>query len=412
LAGGRRRRRGGDAGEGRARLLVLNQYYWPGVEATAQLLTELCSDLAEDFDVTVVTGTLRHAPPGRAVHDGVEIVRVRSTAFERRKLWLRALNYATFLAQALRVSLGSERPDVVLAMTDPPVIADVALVVARRFRAPLVVVSQDVFPETAVELGRIRNPAVVSLLRALVRTYLRRADRIVAIGETMRTRLEQKGAAAERITVIPNWVDTGALRPVSRDNAWSQEHGFDGRFVVMHSGNVGHAQDLDALIRASTLLRDLDDLTVAIIGSGARHAELVALAEDLGADRVTFLPYQPRELLAQSLSAADVHVVGLARGLAGYVVPSRLYGILAVGRPVIVAADDETETAQLVQRVGCGVTVPPGRPDLLAAAIRRAHDGELDLAELGERGRAYVTTEGDRRTAVGRYRELLLEVAG
>jgi len=396
----------------RPRLLVLNQYYWPGVEATGHLLTELCSDLAEDFDVTVVTGTLRHAPPGRAVHDGVAIVRVRSTAFERRKLWLRAVNYVTYLAQSLRACLAGERPDVVLAMTDPPVIANVALLVARRFRIPLVVISQDVFPETAVELGRIRNRAVVFLLRALVRSYLRRADRIVAIGETMRARLEQKGAAAERISVIPNWADTGALRPAPRDNAWSRAHGFDGRFVVMHSGNVGHAQDLDVLIRAATLLRDLDDLTVAIIGGGARHAELVALAKALGAERVTFLPYQPRELLAQSLSAADVHVVGLARGLAGYVVPSRLYGVLAVGRPVIVAADGETETVRLVERIGCGVTVPPGRPDLLAAAIRRAHDGELDLAELGERGRAYVATEGDRRTAVGRYRELLLDVTG
>ncbi len=396
----------------RPRLLVLNQYYWPGVEATGHLLTELCSDLAEDFDVTVVTGTLRHAPPGRAVHDGVAIVRVRSTAFERRKLWLRAVNYVTYLAQSLRACLAGERPDVVLAMTDPPVIANVALLVARRFRIPLVVISQDVFPETAVELGRIRNRAVVFLLRALVRSYLRRADRIVAIGETMRARLEQKGAAAERISVIPNWADTGALRPAPRDNAWSRAHGFDGRFVVMHSGNVGHAQDLDVLIRAAALLRDLDDLTVAIIGGGARHAELVALAKALGAERVTFLPYQPRELLAQSLSAADVHVVGLARGLAGYVVPSRLYGVLAVGRPVIVAADGETETVRLVERIGCGVTVPPGRPDLLAAAIRRAHDGELDLAELGERGRAYVATEGDRRTAVGRYRELLLDVTG
>ena len=108
-----------------------------------------------------------------------------------------------------------------------------------------------------------------------------------------------------------------------------------------------------------------------IIGDGARHAELVALAESLDADSVRFLPYQPRELLPQSLSAADVHVVGLARGLAGYVVPSRLYGVLAAGRPVIAAADAESETAQLVERVGCGVVVPPGSPEQLAAAIRQ-----------------------------------------
>ena len=242
------------------------------------------------------------------MQDGVEIVRVRTTAFERTRLWLRALNYVTFLLQSLRVGLSGDRPDVVLAMTDPPVIANVALLVARRFRVPLVVVSQDVFPETAVELGRIRQPRRRLALRALVRLYLRRADRIVAIGETMRTRLEAKGARPDRITVIPNWVDTSAIAPAARDNAWARQHGLDGRFVVMHSGNVGHAQDLDSLIRAATLLRDLDDLTVAIIGGGARHAELVALAGSLDASQVRFLPYQPREVLSQSLSAADVHV--------------------------------------------------------------------------------------------------------
>jgi len=394
----------------RPRLLVLNQYYRPGVEATGQLLADLCEELAKDFDVTVVTATLRNAPAGRDVRDGVEVIRVRSAAFERRRLWLRALNYTTFLVQSLRVGLARERPDVVLSMTDPPVIANVALLVARRFRAPLVVVSQDVFPETAVQLGRLENPAVVGLLRALVRLYLRRADRIVAIGETMRARLVAKGARAERVTVIPNWVDTSAITPAARDNAWGRKHGFDQRFVLMHSGNVGHAQDLDSLIRAATSLRDLDDLTVAIVGGGARRGELVELAASLGARQVTFLPYQPRELLSQSLSAADVHVVGLARGLAGYVVPSRLYGVLAAGRPVIAAADAESETAQLVERVGCGVVVPPGRPDLLAAAIRHARAGELDLAAMGARGREYVVREADRSVAVARYRAVLADV--
>ncbi len=226
----------------------------------------------------------------------------------------------------------------------------------------------------------------------------------------MRERLVAKGARADRVTVIPNWVDTNTLAPAPRDNAWARANGFDGRFVVMHSGNVGHAQDLDSLIRASTLLDDLDGLSVAIVGGGARHAELVALARELGTDRVRFLPYQPRETLPESLSAADVHVVGLARGLAGYVVPSRLYGVLAVARPVICAADAESETAQLVERVGCGILVEPGRPDLLADAIRRAHSDVFDLEEMGRRGREYVTQEADRRVAVRRYRELLDEL--
>jgi len=226
----------------------------------------------------------------------------------------------------------------------------------------------------------------------------------------MRARLEAKGARPDRLTVIPNWVDTTAITPQPRDNPWARKRRLRDSFVVMHSGNVGHAQNLDSLVRAATFLRDLDDLAVLVIGFGARYTELVSLAERLEVDAVRFLHYQPREALPQSLSSADVHVVGLGSGLSGYVVPSRLYGILSAGRPVIVAADAESETAQLVERVGCGVVIPPGRPELLADAIRELHGRRDELDELGARGREYVVAEADRTVAIGRYRELLREL--
>src|SRR6266516_5206764 len=263
-------------GRRKPRLLVLNQYYWPGIEATAQLLTELCEALTEDLDVTVVTGVLHghEDEPRRTVRHGVEIVRVRSTSFERSRIFARAANYTSYLGSALLRGVRGRRPDVVLCMTDPPIVADIALLVARRYRAPLVVISQDVFPEIAVQLKRLENPVVMSLLRGLVSLYLRRADRIVAIGESMRQRLEEKGAPPERVRVIPNWVDTKRLGPSGEGGVWARGYGLEGKFVVMHSGNVGHAQDLDSLVRAATFLRDLDDVRIAIIGMGARHAEL------------------------------------------------------------------------------------------------------------------------------------------
>jgi glycosyltransferase involved in cell wall biosynthesis len=392
-------------------LLVLNQYYWPGVEATAYLLHDLCSQLTTEFDVTVVTGMIPHpdSVPGRTVKDGVEIVRVNSTSYDRRRLSRRAFNYVSYLGLSLLAAFRVEKPDVVLCMTDPPIIADVALVVARRFRAPLVVISQDVFPEIAVELRRLENPVVIAFLRGLIGFYLRRAERVVAIGETMRDRLEVKGASRERIRVIPNWVDTNAIIPMPRDNPWARENGLEGKFVVMHSGNIGHAQNLDALVRSATFLRDLDDIAIVMIGGGARRRELEHLTEVLEVP-ILHLPYQSREMLSQSLSAADIHVVGLARGLSGYAVPSRLYGILAAGRPVIVAAEPSSETVQIVERQDCGITVPPGRPEQLALAIRDAHDGKYDLEAMGQRGRAYVVSEADRVVAFRRYADLLHEL--
>jgi colanic acid biosynthesis glycosyl transferase WcaI len=393
----------------RQRVLVLNQYYWPGVEATANLLTELCEALAEDYEVAVIAGKAPEAP-ARQVRNGVEIVRVRSTAYERSRLSRRALNYLTYVVGVLWKGMFARRPDLVICMTDPPFIGAMACVVAMRFRAPLLLIAQDVFPEIAVKLGRLRNPVVVRVLRLLVNSSLRSADRVVAIGDTMKRRLEEKGVRSERIRVIPNWVDVTRVRPQPRDNPWAREHRLIKRFVVMHSGNVGHAQDLDTLIRACTFLRDLDDLAVRIIGSGARREELIQLARRLEADQVRFMPWQPYELRSLSISTADVHVVGLARGLAGYVVPSRLYGVLATGRPVIAAAEEESETAQLVARVGCGVVVRPGDPFALARAIRAAHDGEFDLEEMGKRARAFAESEGDRAIAIDRYEAVLAEL--
>ena len=141
----------------------------------------------------------------------------------------------------------------------------------------------------------------------------------------------------------------------------------------MHSGNIGHAQDLDTLVRAKTFLRDLERLRIMVIGFGARHGELIRLAQRLEVTAtVRFLGYQPRERLSLSLSSGDLHYVGLARGLSGFVVPSRLYGVLAVGRPVLVSADADSETVRIVEDVGCGLVVPPGRPELVAGVIRNA----------------------------------------
>ena len=275
----------------RPRLLVLNQYYWPGIEATANLLTELCEALAATHDVTVITGASRGLPR-RQERNGVRILRVRSTAYDRAHLLGRAINYLSYAVGVLWKAMFSKRPDLVVCMTDPPFIGSIARLVRARFRAPLLIVMQDVFPEVAVKLGRLKNPIVVRLLRLLIDPSLRAADRVVVIGETMKRRVEEKGVSGERIRVIPNWGDAGSVVPRPHDNDWARRHKLAKSFVVMHSGNIGHAQNLDALVRASTFLRDLDDLVIVLIGSGARRADLVQLVHVLEADKVVEETYQ------------------------------------------------------------------------------------------------------------------------
>jgi colanic acid biosynthesis glycosyl transferase WcaI len=233
----------------------------------------------------------------------------------------------------------------------------------------------------------------------------------VAIGETMKLRLVHKGAREARIEVIPNWVDTTEIQPQPRQNAWSAARGLGDELVVMHSGNIGHAQDLDTLVRAATFLRDLERLRIMVIGFGARHGDLTRLAQRLEVTRtVQFLDYQPREQLPLSLATGDLHYVGLARGLSGFVVPSRLYGILAAGRPVLVSADADSEIVRIVEEVGCGIVVPPGRPELVAGVIRDVVEGRLSLVGMGDLGRAWVEREADREVAFDRYRRVVADV--
>lgn len=394
----------------RRRILVLNQYYAPGFESTAQLLTQLCEALALDYDVTVITGVVDGAEPGRETRNGVEVVRVLSTAFERRRLSLRAINYLTYIGSSLRHALIERRPDLVLCMSDPPFVGVIALAAARRHGVPYVTIEQDVFPEIAVQLGRLQNPLLVRALDVLVGFGLKHADRVVAIGETMQRRLVAKGIEPERIVVISNWVDVSELTPWPKDNEWAREYGLADKFVVMHSGNVGHAQNLDVLVRAGTFLRDLENLRIVLIGNGARKLELMDLSERLEADNVVFMSYQDKDVLPLSLSSGDVHFVGLASGLAGYVVPSRMNGVLSVGRPVIVGADPDSEIVSLVERGRCGIYVPAGRADRLAEAIRDAYEGRYDLDQMGRNGRDYVASNIDRGISIGRYRDLIAEL--
>ena len=227
---------------GKPRLLVLNQYYWPGVEATAQLLTDLCEALADEYEIRVLTGMLHghELLPHSVVRNDVEIVRVRSTSFERSRIGLRGLNYASYLGSTLLTALAGPRPDLVLCMTDPPMIGDIGLAVSKRFGVPLLVISEDVFPEIATKLRRLENPVLVGVLRQLVRLYLqaRRSGRRDRRDDAAAPRGKggARGAAARDPELDRH---RASITPREHENDWKREQKLAGKFVVMHSGQRG-----------------------------------------------------------------------------------------------------------------------------------------------------------------------------
>jgi putative colanic acid biosynthesis glycosyltransferase WcaI len=399
------------------RILVLNQYFHPDQSATSQLLTELCEDLSASHEVTVVTGRPSYSPTAasgshglisREQHGRVRVLRVWSTSFDRsRGMPGRLTNYASYVATSVVGAVAAAKPDVVVALTDPPLIGLVGAGAARIRRVPFVLVTKDIFPDVAIQLGALRSPALIRSLRLVSRTLFHDAARVVAIGRDMQGRLQEHGLSPDRIVTIHDWSDGRVVVPVEGPSRLRRERGWD-RFVVMHSGNVGLSQSLDTLIGAAELLRGREDILFAIVGEGASKERLTRRVRAAGLANVEFLPYQPKESLADSLGAADLHVIGLRRGLPGYIVPSKLYGIMAAGKAYVAAVEPGSEPALVAEEHGCGIVVEPDDPRAVADAIVRSR--EMPLDKMGRRGRQAFERLYDRPIATAKYRELLEQV--
>ncbi|HUE89996.1 MAG TPA: glycosyltransferase family 4 protein [Vicinamibacterales bacterium] len=375
----------------RRRVCFFNRSYWPDTGATGQLLTELAEGLAAThrFDVTVVCGPplTGERLPRSAVHNGVRIVRASGTRFRPRRFAGRAANYLTYFASAFIAGRRLPRQDVVVALTDPPIIGLAAA--WSQARARFVFYCQDVFPEVAALLEDFRSPMADAILTHVNRYLVRRADRVIALDDTMRRRLvDSKGADAARVSVIHNWADPLMFIDAPRDNPFVAGHQLEKRFVVLHAGNIGFSQNLDIVLDAATELRDVPDVLFLFVGNGTSRADLSRAVEDRGlAHTVRFLPYQQREEMRWSYAAADVCLISLRAGLSGVIVPSKLYSILAAGKPFVAAIDEDSSVARIATEHDCGRVVQPGDAAGLARAIRELAGNRQALAAMGCRAR-------------------------
>jgi glycosyltransferase involved in cell wall biosynthesis len=339
----------------------------------------------------------------RDEHQGVTVYRARGTTFSKDRFVGRAANYMSYFVTACYAGLRLERPDVLVAQTDPPIIGLAAWLAGRRFGVPFVMAFKDLFPEVAILVKDFQSDAVNGVLQRINRFLTRRAARTLALGEMMRRRLiEDKGAPADRTEIIPDWVDTGAVSPGPKRNPYSEAHGLADAFVVMYSGNIGLSQGLESVVDAAQLLREVPDILFVLVGDGANKAALQTRVAALNLPNVTFLPFVPKEGLRDAFASADAFLVPLQRGMAGYIVPSKLYGILASGRPYVAAVEDDCEVAAITRTHQCGLVAAPGDADVLARQIRVLHGDRAMAVRYGANARA-AALAFDRTAAVAKY---------
>jgi colanic acid biosynthesis glycosyl transferase WcaI len=360
------------------RVLLLNLYYPPDTSATAKVAAAFVEPLAAKHDVSIVCGRPSYDPTERRFWrlwqqeraNNVRVIRVGSTDYPRTQMVRRVLNYLTYVALCIPRALLIPC-DVILAMTDPPFQGIVGAFVALLKRKPYVYNIRDLYPDMAVGASIVAPGLLVRLWEQLHRWALRRATRIIVLGEDMRARIMSKGIQPERIATVRDGTElppNGAVMPAALvDPDVVRAIRGESKFVLLHAGNLGFYGAWTTLLSAARELAG-DGVSLVFVGDGAQRVQLES--ESAGASNIRFLPFFPASKIPSVLAAPDMHVITVRRGLEGVVVPSKLYGILAAGRPILAVAPAETDAASLGTRSGFGISADPDNPEAMVAAVR------------------------------------------
>ncbi|HJS07628.1 MAG TPA: glycosyltransferase family 4 protein [Pirellulales bacterium] len=371
---------------------------------------DLCG---QGHDVTVITSRFSYigaTEPWLETDEyrGVHIRRVWSTHFGQRRGAVRLIDYLTFYMSAFVATLRINGITWLIVMADPPLLSVLAAVAKRILRCQGACWLQDVFPQIAIQCGHLRKGFVSSGISRVARWSLESLDRVVVVGRCMEQKLLMEGFSGRNLTRISNWADGTQLLPLDRRaNPFVSTHGLQQRFVLMYSGNLGVVHEVDTIDNVIRCTKMLAQFTMCVIGDGAHRARLERVARDEQWSHVQFLPYQPEETLRFSLTAAHVHLVTLKPDMSGLSVPSKIYGILAAGRPVIFIGPEDSEAAIIVREARCGAVVRPGDHQAVVKALIAYRGDDAFLRQHGQRARAFFDAHCSRPLGTERFGQLI-----
>lgn len=407
------------------RILITTQVYPPELHPTAVMVRELARYLVScGWQVTVAAG-LPHHPYGkvyaghrvlpfeRRLVEGIEVLRLWHPVNPSRSVAVRA---SLFVTQAMSTAVEAtlaRRADVVLVYGPPLIGPGLAWIVALRHRARLVTVVYDIYPDVAVEAGKVKNRALIGLARIAERFQYWSADKIIVLSEGFKKTLAKKGVPENKIVVLPVWLDADEIQPMARDNAWRRENGIPlESFVVLYAGTIGVVSGAEIVPDAAAVLRDRCDVLFLFVGDGEARPRVEARARELGLNNLRFLPFQDRERLAEVQATADVGLVTLAPGRGRTSVPSKVIGYMAAGRPVIASVDVDSDTARELVEAKAGLVTPPSDAGALADAVLTLANDPERRAAMGTSAREAMLALHSKCALLERYRDELERVVG
>lgn len=402
-----------------SRLWIASEIYFPEQTSTGYLLTTLAESLAAEFPVKVLCAQPSYelrgsVAPKREWVNEVEIFRSSHPRFNRDRLVGRAVNVLVVTTQIFVQALRQlQRSDVVIVVTNPPLLPFVIWLAATIRRASVALLVHDLYPEAAILAGILPKSSILSRIWRRASDWLfRRMDRIIVLGrDTAELIAARMPDGAARIRVIGNWADIDEISPGEpSENALLQSLGLTECFVLGYSGNMGRVHDIELLLDAARDLRtSAPEVRVLFVGSGAKAGMVDVAAREPGSNVIMV---GPRHRSEQNvfLNACHVAVMALAPGMAGVGVPSRLYNILAAGRPVIAAVDLQSEPARIIREEGIGAQTAPGDVTAFVRAVKRAYADRAASREAGERARRAAVDRFGRASVLSSYRDLVHEI--
>lgn len=409
------------------KLLIYAHYFYPDVASTGQILAELAEGMIDAFDITVIcvvpsySGVIEEKYKLKRIYiedyKGIKLVRVRVPEFKKSNKVSRIKNLLAYFFNSLIATAKIEKQDYIYTISQPPILGGVLGVLGKWIKGGKLIYNiQDFNPEQTIAVGYAKNKLLLNTVMAVDKFSCKNSDKVIVVGrdmqETLKNRFNNKKVPSN--VFINNWINEKEIYPLEQNHpkivAFKEKYNLQDKFIIMYSGNIGLYYDLENIIKVIGEFKDREDVVFAFIGDGTVKSKIEEYVTDNKLNNVTFIPYQDKADLIYSLNAADIHWVVNAKGIKGVSVPSKLYGVMAAGKPVLGVLDEGSEARLIVEECNCGVCIEPGNYKEISRNIEYILNNKELIKSLGRNGRKYLEVNLTKDVSINKYKETILSL--
>ena len=407
------------------KLLIYAHYFYPDVASTGQILTELAEGLKDDFDITVIcvvpsyNGAVDEKYKLKRIYkeeyNGIKLLRVRVPEFQKGNKISRIKNLLAYFFNSLIATLKIEKQDYIFTISQPPILGGVIGVFGKVLKGGKLIYNiQDFNPEQTIAVGYVKNKLILNIVMFVDKFSCKVSDKIILVGRDMQVTLKNRfrNKKIPKNALINNWINEKEIYPLDEDHpkiiSFKEKYNLKDKYVIMYSGNIGLYYDLENIIKVIGKFKNRQDVIFAFIGDGTVKSKLEDYKIDNSLDNVVFIPYQDKADLIYSLNSADIHWVVNAKGIKGVSVPSKLYGVMAVAKPVLGVLDEGSEARLIVEQSNCGICIEPGNYEEIQKQIEYIIQNKDYIKYLGFNGRKYLEQNLTKDVSINRYKEEIL----